>query len=122
MLLTIIKFNNVKLKAVAFFCFTLFIFTSCIPQKDLIYFQETQNQLPITVHESQKKPYRLAIDDVLSISIKTADEEVSKLFEITGSNNNNGNVIFTENMLYFNGFKVDIDGNIIIPVLEKLMF
>ena len=119
-LLTILKFNNVKLKAVAFFCFTLYIFTSCIPQKDLIYFQETQNQLPITVHESQKKPYRLAIDDVLSVSIKTADQEISKLFEITDSGNNNGNVMFAENMLYFNGFKVDVDGNIVIPVLEKI--
>lgn len=105
-----------------YFCLIIlvFCFESCVPQKELIYLQESDNQKSIMVHENFKKPYRLLPDDVLSITIKTSDKEVSKLFEVSSSDGGNSGMLFNENILYFNGFKVDVEGNIFIPVIEKI--
>lgn len=115
--------NLIKFKFSAYLWFFLgliLLFSSCIPQKDLIYLQPQDNQKPITVHESFRKPYRLAIDDVLNITIKTNDQDISKLFGNVQNFTGNPVMMFSENVLYFNGYKVDSEGHIFMPVLEKV--
>ena len=86
----------------------LLIFSSCITTKDLTYFQGE----PLTTSEIYKlnnQPYRLQVNDVLSIDIKAENEELVALFQTTGGCD-----------LYFNGYTVDRQGNIRIPFIGEL--
>lgn len=93
-------------------------FTSCIPVKDLTYLQDknsSSEQTNIAVVES--KPYRLQVNDVISISIKAIDPKLVSIFNTTESNTTVGR---TESTLYFDGFTVDDHGNIRMPILGEI--
>jgi len=87
----------------------LFIFsllTSCIPAKKLTYFQGE----PVSkseVYKLNNEPYRLQVNDVLSIDIKAENPENVALFMSSGGGGD----------LYFSGYTVDRNGNIRIPYI-----
>ena len=92
-------------------------FSSCIPTKDLIYLQNksgTETGAPIT--EVMLKPYRLQVNDVLSITIKADDPKLTAIFNPT----NKGETDNVGSSLYFSGYTVDDHGNIRIPVLGDI--
>ena len=93
------------------------LFASCIPTKDLIYLQN-KNGTPIDVpiSEVMLKPYRLQVNDVLSITIKADDPKLVTIFNPT----NKGETDKIGSSLYFDGFTVDDHGNIRIPVLGEI--
>jgi polysaccharide export outer membrane protein len=90
----------------------LFIFsllTSCIPAKKLTYFQGE----PVSkseVYKLNNEPYRLQVNDVLSIDIKAEDPEIVSLFMSSGGGGD----------LYFSGYTVNRNGNIRIPYIGEL--
>lgn len=92
-------------------------FVSCIPTKDLIYLQnksETKTDAPIS--EVMLKPYRLQVNDLLSITFKVDDPKLATIFNPT----NNGQTSKIASALYFDGFTVDDHGNIRIPILGEV--
>ena len=94
------------------------LFTSCISTHDLIYLQNkdgatTENSISAVM----SKPYRLQINDVISINIKAIDP---KLVAIFSPSNDGGSGGKSEAGLYFDGFTVDDHGNIRIPVLGEM--
>lgn len=92
-------------------------FTSCIPVKDLTYLQDknsSSEQTTISVVES--KPYRLQVNDVISISIKAIDPKFVSIFNTTDGTNTGK----SESGLYFDGFTVDDHGNIRMPILGEI--
>lgn len=104
----------------SFFLFLLIstLFTSCIPIKDLVYLQDKNDsgeQTAISAVES--KPYRLQVNDVLSINIKAID---SKLVSIFNTTENQSSQTKSEAGLYFDGFTVDDHGNIRMPILGEV--
>ena len=53
------------------------LFSSCTPTQDLIYLQKKDGNEPqSTVAAVESKPYRLQINDVLSITIKANDPKL----------------------------------------------
>ncbi|MEO8236777.1 MAG: polysaccharide biosynthesis/export family protein [Flavobacterium sp.] len=96
---------------------TCALFTSCIPVKDLVYLQDkgaSENETTVSAVES--KPYRLQVNDVLSVDIKAIDPKLVTIFkpsEVVGSDK-------SESGLYFNGFTVDDHGNIRMPILGEI--
>ncbi len=90
----------------------LFIFSllsSCIPAKKLTYFQGE----PVSkseVYKLNNEPYRLQVNDVLSIDIKAENPENVALFMSSGGGGD----------LYFSGYTVDRNGNIRIPYIGEL--
>lgn len=92
--------------------------SSCIPNKELIYLQKGQEKSQfIEVNQSLSKPYRIQINDILSISIKALDQRLVEIFNPSTQLNQNQ---INQQSLYFNGFSVDDHGNINIPVLGNL--
>lgn len=92
-------------------------FSSCIPVKDLVYLQNkngTNSEVPIS--EVMLKPYRLQVNDVLSITIKADDPKLVTIFNPT----NKGETDKGGSSLYFDGFTVDDHGNIRVPVLGEI--
>ena len=60
----------------SFYILLLFsaLFTSCIPVKDLWYLQDKNTSgEQNTVSAVESKPYRLQVNDVLSVNIKAID-------------------------------------------------
>ena len=94
------------------------LFTSCIPNKDLIYFQgeASENQ---KLQKLQNEPYKLQVNDMLDIQIKSADEKLVALFQTTTTGGNN-TTQFTEESLYFTAYTIDRQGNIRLPYLGDI--
>lgn len=94
------------------------LFTSCIPVKDLWYLQDKNNSgEQNTVAAVESKPYRLQVNDVLSINIKAIDTKLVSIFNTTESSSTAGK---SESGLYFDGFTVDDHGNIRMPILGEI--
>jgi len=92
-------------------------FTSCIPTKDLIYLQNKNGAVPeASISEVMLKPYRLQVNDVLSITIKADDPKLVSIFNPT----NKGETDNVGSSLYFSGYTVDDHGMIRIPVLGEI--
>ncbi|WP_460219720.1 polysaccharide biosynthesis/export family protein [Psychroserpens sp. MEBiC05023] len=92
--------------------------TSCIPHKDTIYLQNKNTAMDSTqVMVEQQKPYRVQINDILNIRIKVLDQQNVTIFNPVGE----GNLAASSaERAYFDGFTVDLHGNIRIPTLGKI--
>jgi len=103
----------------------IFLLTSCIPNKELIYFQGT----PGITKDNRKlndKPYKLKVHDVLKVVVKAKNEELVKMFEKEDNNNNDGGTrsggretLFNRNQLE-RGYSVERDGSIKLPYLGTI--
>lgn len=105
-----------------FFVYTIItiFFTSCIPNKDLVYLQKKgEKNNTIEIAEMNSKPYRVQTNDVLSISIKALDQKLVDMFN-PSANAMQGAAQNSPQNLYFNGFVVDDHGNIRVPVLGEI--
>jgi polysaccharide export outer membrane protein len=89
-----------------------------VPNKDLVYLQGK----PVSkkdVYRLNNKPYKLQVDDVLSIDIKAKDEKSVALFKKTVSLNQSNN----QSNLGANlqtGYSVDRHGNIRLPQIGEI--
>src|SRR5699024_800531 len=91
---------------------------SCIPTKRLTYFQEDSEVFDtLVLANKRQEPYRLQINDLLSIRIKVLDQETVGIFNPVSDANPNAT---GEERLYYDGFVVDNQGNIRIPLLGKV--
>ncbi|MEO9953584.1 polysaccharide biosynthesis/export family protein [Nonlabens sp.] len=101
--------------------FLLLIANSCVPTSKITYLQEsnkTANDSLIVIRKIQP-PYRLQINDILSIQIKAPiDPDLVKMFNVESDE---GNTRSTQGAgLYFTGYTVDQHGDIRVPQLGKI--
>lgn len=96
----------------------LIFVTSCIGTKQLKYLQE-DNTAVDTIASLHKRPspYRLQINDLLSIRVKALDQEMVGIFNPISDANPNAT---GEEKLYYDGFVIDDHGNIRIPSIGQL--
>jgi polysaccharide biosynthesis/export protein len=93
------------------------LFVSCIPTKDLIYLQNDGSaDKSETVAQLNQKPYRLQVNDLLSINIKALDPSLIEIFNATEQKQAANN----EQVIYYNGYSVDDHGNIRFPILGEV--
>ena len=99
------------------FCLGLVLCTSCIPHKNTIYLQDKGTTLTDSLPKlvQQQQPYRIQINDILNIRIKVLDQDNVSIFNPTGDGTSLG--ASSEQGAYFDGFTVDLKGNIEIPEL-----
>lgn len=92
--------------------------TSCIPHKDTVYLQNKNTAIDSTqVMVEQQRPYRVQINDILNIRIKVLDQQNVTIFNPVGEGNLDAS---GPERAYFDGFTVDVHGNIRIPTLGKI--
>lgn len=92
--------------------------SSCIPHKDTIYMQNKEVALDsIKLLIEKQTPYRIQINDILSIRVKALDQENIQILNPVGDQNLNAT---SAERAYFDGFTVDLHGDIKIPTLGKL--
>tara|TARA_B100000809_G_scaffold152035_1_gene149388 strand:- start:21423 stop:22214 length:792 start_codon:yes stop_codon:yes gene_type:complete len=96
------------------------ILTSCVPHKKLVYFQGEPLKKE-DIYKINDAPYKIQTNDVLSITLKSKNEELVALFSNNSSSSSSGNSqnITAEN-LYFTGYTIDEHGNIRLPYVGNL--
>src|SRR5690606_27209409 len=106
-----------------FTCLTILVLcSSCITNKDVVYLQDKGT----VIHDSLgvkelSRPYRVQVNDILSINVKALDEELVSIFSPAGNNTSNlSSSQASGAQLYFNGFTVDLHGNIKFPILGEI--
>lgn len=104
-----------KLLLIIVFSVTL---TSCVPHKKLVYFQGEPIEKE-EIHKTNDIPYKLQTNDIISITIKSKNEELVALFNSNDSNSNNSSNIGGD-QLYFTGYTIDDHGNIRLPYIGNL--
>jgi len=93
-------------------------FSSCVPHKDTVYLQVKEAALDTTqIITEVQKPYRVQINDILNISVKALDQDNIQIFNPAGESNLTAS---SEERAYFDGFTVDLHGEIRIPLLGKV--
>ena len=106
-----------KSTTIIFLLVSVFL-TSCIPTKRLTYLQQDESRLSSDFALTKKPdPYRIQINDLLSIRIKSLDQSQVGMFNPVGDQNPNAT---GEERLYYDGFRVNEHGNIRIPTLGEL--
>ncbi|MGY0392020.1 polysaccharide biosynthesis/export family protein [Bizionia sp. KMM 8389] len=91
---------------------------SCIPNKELVYLQNKETGTDSTqVITEKQKPYRVQINDILNIRVKALDQENVQIYNPVGEADLNAN---GDERAFFDGFTVDMHGNIRIPVLGEI--
>lgn len=101
-------------------CLIISVFlSSCITNKDIVYLQDKGTIVSdsLLVKETSK-PYRVQVNDILSIKVKALDEELTAIFNPVQSAGASANL--GGGQLYFNGFTVDLHGNIKFPILGAI--
>ena len=89
--------------------------TSCIPHKDTIYYQHKGTATDTTqLLVEQQKPYRVQINDIISIRVKSLDQDNVQILNPIGDANLNAD---SAERAYFDGFTIDLHGNIRVPTL-----
>jgi len=89
--------------------------TSCVPHKNTVYLQNYETALDSSqVLLEKQKPYRVQINDVLNIRVKALDQENVSILNPIGDDNLNAS---SSERAYFDGFTVDLHGNIRVPTL-----
>ncbi len=107
-----------KSKYLLLFLFIAVLFSSCVTTKQLTYLQEGDIKADsIIALRKKQEPYRLQINDLLSIRVKALDQETVGIFNPIGDANLNAT---GEERLYYDGFVVDPHGNIRIPTLGEV--
>ena len=89
--------------------------SSCVPFKDTLYLEKNKDRVAdIEINADAYKPYRLQVDDILSIEIKSNN---SKDVEIFNKTENKSSATVNQDQLYFSGYQIDGFGNIKIPII-----
>lgn len=100
------------------FVFLAIVFASCVPNKDLIYLQGK----PVSkkgIHKINNTPYKLRVNDILTITIKSIKPGLVELFT-TESNSVNNIQGFSGGSSYFSGYSIDNHGNIRLPYIGEM--
>ncbi len=105
------------LRKIVILLFSFYMLTSCVAHKDIVYFQG-ESMPAKSLREINNKPYRLQVDDILSIDIKAPNDELIQVFKNNSIPQSTAQV--TQSMYYFSGYSVDKQGFITIPYLNKI--
>ncbi len=105
--------QEIFMKNLFLYFFALAIFSSCVSNKKTTYFQgEPVNKSDI--YKLSNEPYRLQVNDMLSIDIKAENQAIVSMFRSNRTSSSGGG------NLYFSGYTVDRHGNIRIPYLGEI--
>jgi polysaccharide export outer membrane protein len=117
-LLRILKTLAPACRQAVFILFTLYLFSSCIPQRKLIYLQDEKGKEQTSqTFNNPIKYYKVKPGDELYIKVVGLDEKTSTLFT---DKNDQRTLQFIEKGIYFQSYTVSDSGTINLPTIEKV--
>ena len=91
----------------------LIIFSSCSSKKKIYYLQDSDNYESLNLTYDD---YKVDIDDILKIDIKSSDPELELIFSSTNLNSS----LTNRDSYLLNGYQIDTDGMIDLPQVGKI--
>jgi polysaccharide export outer membrane protein len=91
--------------------------SSCVPSKNLIYLQGEPIQEK-GIKRINNIPYKLQVDDILNIDIKSSDQKMVGIFVKQSGGNSSQNI--GPETSYISGYSIDSYGNIRMPTLGEI--
>ncbi|RAI89515.1 polysaccharide biosynthesis/export family protein [Algoriphagus yeomjeoni] len=109
------------------FFLLIFIFSSCVSNKKIVYMQELENSNP-NVYSSERygyneEKYRFQSFDIVEINIKTTSPELNEIFSIISGDQANTNMNMGPNggdIFFMNGYTLDEEGMVEVPLLGEI--
>jgi polysaccharide export outer membrane protein len=99
----------------------VFASTSCVSRKQLTYLQTEQRQTDSLTFQLQRSDYRLQVNDIVNVDIRSLNEEANSLFNSGGGQQNQSmNMQAGDLIFYLRGYSVDNQGYISLPVIGDL--
>jgi len=95
--------------------------TSCVPVKEMIYLQ-SEEDITEKIFEYQKEEYKLQVNDILDVQIRSMNEEANKLFSISnqgGGQNMQAGIQSGGDVYYMTGYTVNDNGAIELPYIGE---
>ena len=98
------------------------VFSSCVPQKKILYLQKQQEKDTASVYAHKHPPdYKIQPRDNLYIKLFTLDEKSNLFFNKQTSASNGYNDYANDASIYLNSYSVSPDGYIDFPIVGKVM-
>ena len=115
------KLKIMRLKSLVLFLFSALLLTSCVSRKQLVYLQKSDLQANAAIKPVPIPEYRLQTNDIISITIKALDPELVSVFNVSSAQNS-GNATQNRGDLaaYYDGFTVNAQGNIRVPIIGEI--
>ncbi len=96
------------------FLIVIWLFSSCTPQKELLYLQ---GNIEENYHAQLQYEYRIQTGDLLSVNVFSVNEKVASLF---AKGDNNRSVVNSEISAYLNSFVVSDSGYMTVPLVGNV--
>lgn len=107
-------------KYFSFIILPFFLFThGCQSPKNMVYLKDASNRDTILTYQQPEKKYHISPNDIIFVRILTGNPEISALYNNTPATGFSTS-LSSEADQYINGFTVDSDGKIKLPVLGSL--
>ncbi|MFY0604079.1 MAG: polysaccharide biosynthesis/export family protein [Flavobacteriaceae bacterium] len=105
------------MKKLTLLFYAILFLSSCVPNKDLVYLQG--EPIPVKeIHKMNITPYKLQVDDIIIIDMKSSDSKLVALFSKGQGEGTNTQAQLGAS--YFNGYTVDLHGNIRVPYIGEI--
>ena len=111
-----------KLIRLSIAAFVLSSAMSCVPVKKMIYLQ-SEEDITEKVFKYQKEEYKLQVNDILDVQIRSTNEEANKLFSIQNGQGQQAVQAGVQNggdLYYMTGFTVNANGAIEMPYIGEV--
>ena len=112
-----------KLRRLALVGLILFSAMSCVPVKEMIYLQ-SEEVITEKVFEYQKEEYKMQVNDILDVQIRSMNEDANKLFTIqlqTGQQAMQAGLQSGGDLYYMTGYTVNQKGAIELPYIGEVL-
>jgi len=112
-----------KRNVIGFFVLLLFAISlsSCSSKKNMIYLRDLEDQVTVQGAPALPKEHIIRPNDNLYISVKTINPEINELFTTSsGGEAASGNKFESEAGQHINGYQVDNQGYIILPIIGSV--
>lgn len=101
----------------------LFLTNACVPKSDLVYLQAPEGDRQEQVFSYDRQSYRLQVNDILDVKVRSMNEEANTLFSGNSGNNNQQMQVGARgggDIYYITGYTVNDSGYIDLPVLGEV--
>lgn len=88
--------------------------TSCTYNKNILYLQDSDSE---EYFETKRQEYLIQTNDILHVKVLSINKDIVELYNL---NNNTNYTWNSQTSLFINGFVVDPEGNINLPVLGSI--
>jgi polysaccharide biosynthesis/export protein len=104
------------------FLLTIILTTSCRSHKELMYYRDSNGHERISGTAKPMPIYRIHKKDNLYISIISSNPDLNKVYNPVqaGASINQNNLYENQATQFINGYQVNTDGNIELPILGKI--